>query len=142
MHEGLRYGFCAGFNHLQMSGHRWFRNYPSVEEAGAREAVADATQKRVAAGKTLDLGVWGPPAAAAIRSFFRASAIFPMGCVDKPLEPGVKRPTDDHTRTGFNAASDLSFLRHTLNAYEEVAAFLQLEAACSSNRLQLTHFYP
>ena len=35
------------------------------------------------------------------------------------------RPTDDHTRTGLNAATDLGFLSHTLNTYTEIAEFFR-----------------
>jgi hypothetical protein len=45
---------------------------------------------------------------AAVRRVFDAAYIFPMGAVAKPLEPDKLRPTDDHTRTGLNAACDMS----------------------------------
>ena len=123
--DGLRLGFTAGFDHSKMFGHRWFKNYPTATSDSAVPAVVDATLKRVAAGKTLDLGVWGGAASAAIKFWCKCSAIFPMGAVPKPLEPDALRPTDDHTRTGFNAATDLSALRHSVNTYNEIAAFLQ-----------------
>ena len=43
------------------------------------------------------------------------------GAVPKALEPGEVRPTSDHSATGLNSATDLDGLRHTLNAYEEIA---------------------
>ena len=123
--DGLRLGFTAGFDSSKMFGHRWFNNYPTATDDSAVPAVVDATQKRVAAGKTLDLGLWDSAVAAAIKFWCKCSAIFPMGAVAKALEPDALRPTDDHTRTGFNAATDLSLLRHSVNAYHEIAAFLQ-----------------
>jgi len=39
---------------------------------------------------------------------FDAAYIFPMGATAKPLEPTKLRPTDDHTRTGLNAACDMT----------------------------------
>ena len=42
-------------------------------------------------------------------------------------EPGEVRPTSDHSATGLNSATDLDGLRHTLNAYEEIAWFLELD---------------
>ena len=44
-----------------------------------------------------------------------------MGAVAKPLEPDKGRPTDDHTRTGLNAATDMMGLSHTLDSYSEMA---------------------
>ena len=81
--------------------------------------------KRVHLGKTLDLGVWSHALAAALKDTFTSSAIFPVGATPKPLEPTELRPTDDHTRTGFNAASSLDFLRHSLDTYNEIAWFLR-----------------
>jgi hypothetical protein len=81
--------------------------------------------KRVKLGKTVWLGTWSESLGKLLRSTFGSTFIFPMGAVSKPLEPLEKRPTDDHTRTGLNAATDLSFLRHTLDTYSEIAAFLK-----------------
>ena len=51
-----------------------------------------------------------------------------MGAAPKFLD-GVQlpewRPTDDHSVTGFNDATDMTFLRHVLTAYPEVAQFLE-----------------
>jgi hypothetical protein len=121
--DGLRWGFRAGIDTLKLKGHRWFRNYPT--SVSGRKAVTRATMKRVEKGKTLDLGTWSNGLAHLIRTTFSASAIFPLGAVAKPLEPDELRPTDDHTRTGINAATDLSFLGHSLNTYSEIAEFLK-----------------
>jgi len=43
-----------------------------------------------------------------MRQVFDAAYIFPMGATAKPLEPTKLRPTDDHTRTGLNAACDMN----------------------------------
>ena len=51
------------------------------------------------------------------------------GAVPKALEPGEVRPTSDHSATGLNSATDLDGLRHTLNAYEEIAWFIELDYA-------------
>ena len=123
--EGLRYGFKAGIDVAQLTGHRWFKNYQSALEG--REAVTRATMKRVGAGKTLHLGTWTTKLADGIKSLFRASSIFPLGATPKPLEPTELRPIDDHSRTGLNAASSLEGLRHSLNAYTEISWFLQLD---------------
>ena len=123
--DGLQHGFTAGVQVERMSGHRWFRNYPSALEN--RDAVVSAVLKRVDTAKTLVLGVWTDGLARGLRATFGASAIFPMGAVPKNslYAPGEYRPTSDHTRTGLNAASDLAFLRHTLDTYNEIAWFLR-----------------
>ena len=125
VNDGLRHGFTAGVQVEQMRGHRWFRNYPSALDN--RDAVVDATVGRIASFKTVDLGAWSGALAQTLRATFAATAIFPMGAVPKNAlyAPGEYRPTSDHTRTGLNAASDLSFLRHALNTYDEVAWFLR-----------------
>ena len=125
--DGLRYGFKAGIDVLRLAGHRWFTNYKSALEG--RDAVTRATMKRVQSGKTLRLGLWTNTLAQGIKALFGASAIFPLGAVGKAVqsEPGEMRPIDDHTRTGLNAASTLDGLRHSLNAYSEIAWFLQLD---------------
>ena len=63
--------------------------------------------KRVEAGKTLLIGTWRSAMAQALTNMFTDSAIFPLGAVPKPLEPTEMRPTDDHSRTGVNAATDM-----------------------------------
>ena len=121
--EGLRWGFMAGVQVSKLAGHRWFRNYPSAIEG--REAVTRATLKRVQEGKTIDLGIWSDGLGKSLKESFKASFIFPMGAVPKQLESDELRPTSDHTRTGLNAATDLSFLKHSLNTYNEIAWFLK-----------------
>ena len=125
--EGLRWGFKAGIDisRLATVGHRWFSNYQSSIDG--REAVSRATMKRVKSGKTLHLGAWSTTLAKAVKSLFSSSFIFPLGAVAKPLEPSELRPTDNHTRTGLNAATDLSFLKHSLDTYREIAWFLKLD---------------
>ena len=119
--QGLRYGFMAGVDVSRLTGHRWHRNYASSYDF--RDWVTTAVMKRVEKAKTIDLGAWGDGLARTIRATFRNSYIFPMGAVKKALEDAA-RPTDDHTKTGLNAATDLSFLRHSLTAYEDIAAWL------------------
>ena len=121
--EGLRWGFHAGVQVAKHTGHRWFSNYPSA--VAAREAVSRATMKRVQSGKTVCLGPWSTALGNLLRATFKSTFIFPMGAVAKPLEPNEMRPTSDHTRTGLNAHSDLSFLKHTLDTYQEIAWFLR-----------------
>jgi len=104
-----------------MHGHRQFNNYKSAVEAA--ESVSKAVQERVDAHKTVDLGPSTSRLELAVRSLFTASCIFPMGAVGKSVEEYVneKRPTDDHTRTGLNAATDMKGLRYGLNTYQEIA---------------------
>lgn len=121
--EGLRYGFLAGVQVQKLTGHRWFRNYPTA--VAARDAVTRATMKRVEGGKTLHLGPWSDALGRTVRATFGSSFIVPLGAVPKPLEPTEMRPTSDHTRTGLNANTDLSFLKHSLDTYNEIAWFLK-----------------
>ena len=109
-----------------MAGHRWFQNYPSATTTG-RTSVAAAVAKRVDAGKTLALGPMTDGLAHALRSTFTASCIFPLGAAAKALLPGQTpdqlewRPTSDHTRTGLNAATDMTGLWFALTALEEIS---------------------
>ena len=41
--------------------------------------------------------------------------------VAKKLEPDAVRPFSDHTKTGFNAACDMSAVEHSLDTYSEIA---------------------
>ena len=120
---GLRWGFGCGVDISKLRGRRRFRNYPSALDA--RGAVSEATQKRVAAGKTIDMGLWSAGTQEALGRLFESYAIFPMGAVGKPLEPGVMRPTSDHTRTGLNSATIMGMLSHSLDTYNRVAWLLQ-----------------
>ena len=83
---------------------------PPVGRPPASMSVAKAVAKRVEAGKTLDLGVWTPALDESLREMFDSTAIFPMGAVDKTVVEydGEKRPTDDHSRTGLNAATSIA----------------------------------
>ena len=121
--QGLRHGFKAGIDVTRMVGHKWFKNYKTALEG--RDAVTRATMKRVQAGKTIQLGTWTNTLADGVKSLYQASAIFPMGAVAKALEPDEVRPTSDHSATGLNSATDLVGLRHSLNAYTEIAWFLE-----------------
>ena len=47
-----------------------------------------------------------------------------MGAVEKPLVPEERRPTSDHTKTGLKEATDTDALKHSLNAYREIAEYL------------------
>ena len=61
---------------------------------------------------SLDLMPWGADSFQLLRDVFGDFFIFPLSAQEKPLEPGVVRPLDDHTRTGLNAATFRDFLRH------------------------------
>ena len=147
--DGLRLGFTAGFDHSKMFGHRWFKNYPTATSDSAVPAVVDATLKRVAAGKTLDLGVWGGAASAAIKFWCKCSAIFPMGAVPKPLEPDALRPTDLHL---WGGATSIFVVFHSLcvigegNACARQVAAIRRKAAQRDsnfnvdNNLFVVHF--
>lgn len=115
---GLRWGFGLGVDCDKLRGRVRFRNYPTALEA--RRFVSKATRARVAAGKTICLGrfTWAKDK---MRLPWDDLRIFPLGAVPKPLEPDEMRPVSDHSKTQLNAASDLSFLRHSLDAYNEIA---------------------
>ena len=106
-----------------LKGQRVFKNYEST--ILARDAVSRALQTRVEAGKTLCLGQWSAKLFTYVKERFDNFFVFPMGAVQKALEPGEYRPTSDHSRTGLNAATNLDSLRHALTAYKDVAAFLR-----------------
>ena len=118
--HGLRFGFDLGVDTTMLKGRQRFRNYPTAIEA--RRFVTKATRARVLAGKTVCLGEFNW---ARDRGLLPESCrIFPVGAVPKPLEPDERRPISDHSRTQLNEATNLSFLRHTLMAYEEIAEHL------------------
>ena len=98
-----------------LKGQRVFKNYEST--ILARDAVSRALQTRVEAGKTLCLGQWSHRLFAYVKERFDNFFVFPMGAVQKALEPGEYRPTCDHSRTGLNAATTLESLRHALIAH-------------------------
>jgi len=109
--EGLKNGFALGVLPGSLRGRRKFRNYPPAYQA--RESVTAAINARVAAKKTLRIGKWGD-VKDAFNLYFTDWFIFPMGAVAKPHQPSVMRPTSDHTRTGFNAATVMGILQHSL----------------------------
>ena len=118
--RGLRWGFDLGVNVSLLPGKRWFQNYPPAW--AAREQVTKAIKGRVDACKTI------PLCAAPLRDAhtlpWSACRVFPMGAVPKPLEPTAVRPVSDHTRTGLKAATDMTQLKHSLDAVEQIAANL------------------
>ena len=122
--NGLRWGFDAGVQRSLLHGQRVFRNYPTAL-GEFRERVSESIETRVAAGKTLDLGVWADTLRPLLRAVFGDYFIFPLGAVPKPLEPKSCRPYSDHTKTGLNAATWMGLLTHTLRTHEEIAWFLK-----------------
>lgn len=129
--EGLINGFTLGLDvgAMKRLGKRAFRNYPTAY--GAHSSVTAAVLKRLQKNKSVRLG----PAVEALKELMdyeEALAVFPMGAVLKPnqsdeLPPEQLewRPTDDHTKTGFNAHTILGILGHSLNTYKEVEWFLK-----------------
>ena len=120
VHQGLRWGFEAGLSPSSLRGIRVFKNYDSATGV-YRSRVTQATEARVQAGRTLDLGEWSQPTGALLSAVFGSFFIFPMGATAKPLEPDKARPTDDHTRTGLNAATDMTYLAHSVRTVTEIA---------------------
>ena len=123
--EGLRDGFTAGVQRGKLHGVRIFSNYASAI-TDHRQKVAEATAERVTAGKTLDLGLWSESLRTTMREVFGDCFSFPMGAVLKALEWWKARPTDDHSRTGLNDATDMSRLWHRVTSYEDMAAWLKM----------------
>ena len=119
--HGLWYGFDLGIDTDMLKGKQRFRNYPTALEA--RPYVSKATRSRLEAHKTICLGEWEVWQRDALP--WSTWRIFPLGAVPKPLEPTEMRPVSDHTRTGLKDATDMTFLKHSLNAYEEIATFLK-----------------
>ena len=123
VHLGLRWGFEVGLHPDRLRGHRFFKNYESSTSEAARARVTEATESRVAVGKTMHLGAVVSDTLTTLKRVFPAAYIFPMGATAKPLEPTKLRPTDDHTRTGLNAACDMTgppSLSYSLDAYAEM----------------------
>lgn len=116
----LRWGTCAGINVAMLKGQRVFSNYESAT-GQYRDRVTKATEVRVESGRTLHLGRWSSGLRLLMAKAFGDFFIFPMGAQAKPLEPDSARPTDDHTRTGLNAATDMSMLTHSLDTMREIA---------------------
>ena len=120
--NGLRDGFTLGVDLSKLKGQRVFKNYSKAVEA--RPYVTTAITKRVEAGKTLPLGVWGNEARRQLDASFENYIKFPMGAAAKFLD-GVeleeKRLTDDHTKTGLNDATDNARLKYKLDSYGEIS---------------------
>ena len=109
MLDGLTNGFTLGVSRAALVGHmgrRYFRNYPPAFKF--RNAITDALLARVGKHKTLRLGLWSKvkPALESVDD----CALFPMGCVPKPHDPKVMRPTSDHTKSGWNAHTVMGVL--------------------------------
>ena len=130
--EGLLHGFKLGVNFevLRRNGRRIHRNYKSAYDN--HTSVSSAVRARLCKGKTISLGP-ADIALAELSKEFTSLACFPMGAVLKPnQDPAtppdqlVYRPTSDHTKTGFNAATVLGILGHSLNTYKEVEWLLKL----------------
>ena len=85
--EGLCYGFDLGVDPERVRGQREFKNYTSAIES--RSQVTKAVNKRVAAGKTLKLGVWSADARTQLRRRFPDYIKSPVGAAAKWLD-GVK----------------------------------------------------
>ena len=115
--NGFTNGFDLGARLETLKGQRVFQNYPTA--VAARDSVSNAIESRVHRSKSICLGLWDA-LEAQLRSSFPDFFIFPMGAVPKPHKPDVMRPTSDHTRTGFNAATVLGILGHSLDAYRQL----------------------
>ena len=120
--DGLTNGFTLGVPRGALKGKRIFRNYPPAFDA--RDQVTDAIASRVAASKTLHLGPWAL-VERALYDCIDDFCCFPMGCVPKPHAPEEMRPTSDHSRTGWNAATVMDVLGHTLDTYKRVSWLLE-----------------
>ena len=117
LQEGLLRGFKLGVDVDQMTGHRWFSNYESattVGRAGVAAAVASGQDARAGpdgtrpgAGHTLRLHVFMHLPDGGRRE--GASSWSDPG----PAGVARWRPPSDHTRTGLNAATDMTGLRFT-----------------------------
>ena len=124
--NGLRWGFDLGAQRdLLRMGSRVFKNYDSALSSDAVGQVATAVSKRVTEQKTIDVGVVDSSLLSLMKQVFGEFFIFPVGAVPKPLEPGVMRPVDDLTRVGFNAATVMGILKHSLNTYKEISHLLK-----------------
>ena len=119
--HGLWFGFDLGIDTSVLRGKQRFRNYPTALES--RPYVSKATRSRLEAQKSVCLGEWETWQRDVLP--WEKWRIFPLGAVPKPLEPTEMRPVSDHTRTGLKDATDMTFLRHSLNAYDEIASYLK-----------------
>ena len=138
---GLRDGFDLGVDDSKMRGRRVFRNAPSAFSDAAMDALADSVCSRVARGKTVDLGLWEVVSRELDGYFGPDYCVFPLGCVPKPHNPSVLRPTSNHTRSNLNNSifpRFLAFLQHTLQVERELsgdlAAFYYLAVSRSKKK--------
>jgi hypothetical protein len=120
--HGLRWGFTMGIDVKKLHGKRAFKNYKSAEDA--RPYITKAVRKRVSSGKTVCVGAWDR-LKDRDRLPWMSWRIFPMGAVPKPLEPEERRPISDHTISGLKEVTDTASLRHSLDAYNELAEWLK-----------------
>ena len=118
--DGLRYGFNGGVikELLMGKGEQIFKNYRTALEA--RSYVTKALNARITASKSIVLGTWTTALHGSLSSIYGDFSIFPLGAQKKALEDAY-RPTSDHTRTGLNEATNLRYLRHSLDTYNEIA---------------------
>ena len=114
--QGLKHGFDLHVDEKRMRGKRVYPNYRSAFES--KQKVHDALVKRVSTGKTLRLGKFSG-STAELPGLNGCNV--PQGAVPKALEPDAARPFSDHTKTGLNAACDVTGLKHSLRTYEEIA---------------------
>ena len=114
--KALVHGADLGVDETRLPGKVVYKNYKSAFEN--KEKVTDALRDRVVTGKTLKLGSFDGRATNLPGSVGR---VVPMGAVPKKLEPDKVRPFSDHTKSQFNAASNPTRVKHTLNTYEEIA---------------------
>ena len=124
VHQGLRWGFDLGFSSSKLPGRRYFKNYVSAIEAKA--AVSKDIHKRLINQKSYSLFPFNPATfREQLSSFLPSWCVFPLGAVPKSSEPGAFRPISDHSRTGFNDASNDEHLRHSLRSASEIARCLR-----------------
>ena len=123
VHQGLRWGFDLGFSPEKLPGRRYFKNYKSALEA--EKEVSKNIFGRLRSKKSYSLFPFSPESFHSdLSSFLPSWCVFPLGAVPKPTEPGAFRPISDHSRTGFNDASQDEHLRHSLRSASEIARCL------------------
>ena len=120
--NGLRHGFDAGFRLGKLKGVVAFKNYRSALDN--RDTVSKAVYGRVDKSRTVVIGDFREIGKTLLSTFFGDARLFPMGSAKKKDDPTISRPTDDHTRTGFNAHTVLGILGHSLDAYNQVCTLL------------------
>ena len=120
--NGLRHGFDLGVSPGSLRGRRRFKNYKSAYENHA--SVDNAISSRLERKKSICIGMWNN-VRFEFESTFEDYFIFPMGAVPKPSQPDVYRPTSDHTRTGFNAATVMGILKHSLDSFNQMCHMLE-----------------